>query len=78
MTYTAKYKLKHQWFWRTVKNIKGDILPKDIPGIRVLILSDEQRVEIPLLDTMFWFSAERFTVIKKQMEKEAKQSILTD
>ncbi len=71
MTYTVKYKLRNQFFWRKIKNVKGDLFHKDIPVHRIFILEDESRIEIPILDTIFSFSKERFIVIKQNMEKES-------
>lgn len=76
MIYTVKYKLQNQWFWRNLKKVKGDI-SADINGIalRVFILEDESRVEVPVHGTSFSFSKERFFVIKRNMESEARQPI---
>lgn len=78
MTYTVKYKRTKDWFWTTVKKVKGDMTsgaPDGHPAIRVLILDDETRLEIPCGDTVFKFSKERFLVIKQNMEREAGQKI---
>lgn len=72
--YTVKFKKKDQWFFRTLKNVKGDFIATDVPGSpRVFILEDESRVEIPVVDTEFKFDVGRFLSIKKQMETEAGQ-----
>jgi hypothetical protein len=76
MTYTVKYRTKNQWFWRTLKNVKGDLVGTDIPGDqRVFILEDETRVEVPGVGTEFIFSPGRFLLIKQNMEEEAGQKI---
>lgn len=78
MTYTVKYKHKFSLFWKKIKRVKGDFIAKDIPSApRVLILEDERRIEIPTDGYLFKFPAERFHVIKKQMEKEAGQPLVT-
>jgi len=72
--YSVRYRRKNQWFWRTIKNVKGDLLASDLPGSpRVFILSDESRVEVPSDDLELRFSKERFIVIKQNMEKDAGQ-----
>ena len=75
MTYTVKYKLSNQWFWRTIKRAKGDgILEHNLS--RFIILEDESRIEIPVT-AQFKFCSKRFLSIKKQMESEAGQTIPT-
>ncbi len=80
MEYTVKYKHRSHWFWRTVKSVKGDMIATDVGSepVRVLFLKDESRIEIPSKDTEFRFSHERFMVIKKNMEKQANQPIITE
>ena len=75
MTYTVKYKTKNQWFWRSVKKVKGDLISPDLPNVRIFILQDESRLEVPLNGTEFKFCSKRFIVIKQKMEQEAGQSI---
>lgn len=73
MLYSVRYKLPGQWFFRTIKNVKGDgIMPE--ARNRWLILSDETRIEIPC-SAVFKFSVERFMLIQSNMEKEAGQKI---
>lgn len=75
MNYTVKYKKANDWFWRKIKNVKGDgILENN--SHRYLILDNEERIEIPLF-YIFKFSKERFFVIKKNMEQESGQQIRT-
>lgn len=79
MKYSVRYRLFGKWFWKTIKNVKGDLVATDIPTpTRVFLLEDETRIEIPLGGTEFRFSKERFLVIKKNMEKEAGQTIVTN
>lgn len=71
MTYSLKYKRPGQWFWRTIKNVKGDSFVTD-PGIvisRLIIDENEVRYEIPV-DAVFVFSKNRFfsVLAKKQAE----------
>lgn len=75
MTYTVRYRRKGSFFWRTVKCVKGDLLPQDLPGFRVLIREDESRLEIPIDGTEFEFCARRFLVIRQKMEQEAGQKL---
>jgi hypothetical protein len=76
MTYTIYYKHKDQLFWRKLKNIKGDGIMPDWPyPVRFFIADDEARYEIPIVDTIFKFSKERFIVVKQNMEKESGQKL---
>lgn len=76
MTYTVKYKLKGQWFWRTVKRVKGDLVAKDLGvPMRVLVCENETRLELPVEGGQFWFGTERFLVIKQSMEQDARQPL---
>ena len=76
MNYTCKYKHKDNWFWRKIKKIKGDGIMKDSNyPTRFFILENEERIEIPIPETVFHFSQERFISIKKAMENEAGQDI---
>jgi hypothetical protein len=74
-SYTVKYRRKGDWLWRTLKNVKGDLLAPELPGSpRVFILADETRVEVPAADGLeIRFSKERFIVIKQNMERDAGQ-----
>jgi hypothetical protein len=70
--------MKNQLFFRTLKKVKADFIGNDMPTpVRVLILEDESRVEIPTDGTVFVFDTNRFVHIKQQMEKEAGQKIPT-
>lgn len=76
MNYTVNFKLKQSFFWKTYKNVKADLVSTDLgTPMRVLILDDESRVEIPLDGTQFKFCSKRFLAIKKQMEQEAGQTL---
>ena len=79
MTYTVKYKKKFDIFWSKIKKVKGDLIINEYNyPVRVLILEDETRIEIPLFETIFQFSKERFIVIKQNMEKESGQKLNVD
>ena len=76
MTYSVKYKRDGMFFYRTIKNIKGDStrMSEGLP-VRIFILTDERLIEIPIPTTEFRFSKERHTVILQNMEKEAGQKL---
>lgn len=76
-TYFCKYKLQGDMFWNTQENIKGDFIAEDLKNTRVLVLSDETRLEIPIEGTLFKFSNGRFLAIKKNMEAQTGQTIKT-
>jgi hypothetical protein len=63
---------------RIYANVKGDLVYETKSGaplpVRVLILDDETRVEIPM-SWLIEFSPARFTSIHSQMEKDAGQKI---
>ena len=73
MTYTVKYKAPNGLFWTKIKKVQGDGIVES-NAHRFFILDDEVRVEIPL-HCSFWFSRERFLVIKQRMEAESGQSM---
>jgi hypothetical protein len=76
MNYKVSYKKKNDFFWKNLSKVKGDLVATDLgTPMRVFILEDETRVEIPLEGTEFKFSAERFLAIKQKMEQEAGQQI---
>jgi hypothetical protein len=76
MFYDVKYKLIGQFFFRSLKKVKGDGI-NDVGQSRWFILADETRVEIPC-SAQFIFSTDRFEVIRKGMEKEAGQKLPID
>lgn len=75
MTYTVKYMLPGQWFWRTIKRVKADGILEN-GAARFFQRDDETRIEIPV-KARFFFSKERFLAIKKNMESESGQQIVT-
>ena len=75
MTYTVKYRHVNGFVWKTLRHVKGDLIPTDLKDVRVFILEDESRVEIPTIGIEFRFCPRRFLSIKQTMEKEAGQSI---
>lgn len=67
--YSVKYRVQGRWFWKRIKNVKGDgIITEN--GNRYFILSNEERIEIPKNSEVV-FSVERHLQILTQMEKEA-------
>ena len=76
MIYSVKYKTRGSWFWRKIKNVKGDgVVPEN--GMRYFILLTDERIEIPTSCEIL-FSRERFIHIVKQMEQEAGQKLPID
>ena len=78
MLYTVKYKTKGSFFWKTIRKVKGDLTgtaADGLVGVRILILEDERRIEIPIESTVFQFSSERFLLIRQNMEREAGQKV---
>ncbi len=78
LLYEAYYKKPGGWIWHKIKNVKGDSVMETASKInlpvRVIFLQDETRIEIP----MTWaikFSRGRFEMIKKDMEKAARQPL---
>ncbi len=71
-TYTVKYKLKGQWFFRTLKRIAGDLVDHQMPTApRALFTDKDERIEIPTEGTIFRFSRERYEIIDETMKKES-------
>jgi hypothetical protein len=75
MTYKVKYKRPDDFRWKSIKKVKGDGIMTEAP-YRFFILDDESRIEIPL-GCIFKFSSGRFLLIKKRMEQESGQQIIT-
>jgi hypothetical protein len=75
ITYTVKY--RRTGFpskWKKIKNVKGDGIVEN--GLtRFFYLEDETRIEIPMPNTIFKFSKERFYSIQERMEEEAGQPL---
>ena len=72
MTYTVTF--KRGLLKKTLKNVKGDGFTEHFKS-RFFILDDETRIEIPVEDTIFVFSKERFLLIHQRMEAETGQNI---
>ncbi len=74
MLYSVKYKQPGWWFWRTLKNVKGDGIMFGQNGqcvpVRYFVLMDESRVEFPM-DMIFRFGPERFQIIESNIRKES-------
>jgi hypothetical protein len=86
-TYTVKYRKLGCIFSRKLRKVKGDLMLRDeAPSehgmqclatfpVRVFILEDETRVEIPMLGHVFTYCKERHYSILNRMKKEAGQDI---
>ena len=76
MLYSVKYRKCGSFFWKTLKAVKADShLVSEGLQVKVLILNDETRVEIPYNSHEFRYSRERYLTILKSMEKEAGQKM---
>ncbi len=76
--YTVKYKLKGQWFWRTLKRIKGDAVNPFIgPKHVMLIHENDSSTLLPIEGTLFKFSNERHMLLLKRAENDAGQKLPT-
>lgn len=73
--YTVKYKKPGWFFWRKIKNVKGDGIlfggPNNqaVPS-RYFILSDDSRIEMPT-GMIFKFDPYRCRVIEANIRREA-------
>jgi hypothetical protein len=76
ITYTVKYKLPNDLFWKKIKKVEGDGI-LETGTYRFFSMEDGSRVEIPL-GYIFEFGKERFLAIKMNMEKTAGQPIITE
>jgi hypothetical protein len=74
MFYSVKYRYPKEWFWKTLKNVKGDGILEVGGNARFFILADETRVELPVI-CEFRFSPKRFEMIKRNMEAQVGQAI---
>jgi hypothetical protein len=77
MNYLVKYRKCGAFFWRKIKKVKGDasLMREDGLAMRVFVLEDETRIEIPALSHEFFFSKDRFLVVTKNMEAAAGQKL---
>ena len=69
MTYTVRYKTNKNFFWKKIKNIKGDGILENGTH-RWFITNKEERIEIPLEGTTFWFDEKRYIAIKENLDRE--------
>lgn len=71
MTYTVWYRKTQCFFWKRINKIKGDdFFPNQAnPTARIFVGEDETLYYIPVHDTVFKFSKERFYLIHKQNEQ---------
>jgi hypothetical protein len=75
MIYTVKFRKSGAFFWRKIK-AKGDLsMVSEGLQVRVFVLENDERMEIPALSHEFWFSKERHVSILKKMEQESGQKI---
>lgn len=72
LSYVVKYKTRDSLWWETINHVRADGIMTDqtMTPIRYFITSFEERVEVPIEHTQFYFSRERFLIIKEQMEQE--------
>lgn len=72
VVYTVKFKTKDSWMWETVKHVRADgiMTQETLAPTRYFITNSEERIEVPIEYTQFYFSRERFLAIKEQMEQE--------
>ncbi len=69
ITYTVKYrKLGFLKRWRKISEVKADGRMEDNLS-RFFVLRDETRIEIPVSDVIFTFSAERADLINEMTKK---------
>ena len=74
MLYSVKYRKTDSFFWRKIKNIKGDGFFENTKQ-RFFTLDDESMIEIPINDMIFKFDRNRFLDIKQNMENQAGQTL---
>lgn len=78
MTYTIKYRKLGSFFWTAVKKVKADMVgnPQEFAAsVRILILEDDTRIEIPADKIEIKYSPERHKIILKNMEQSSGQKI---
>lgn len=73
--YIVKYRQPGQFFWRTLKNVRGDGLERD--QFRWFITNDDEFYYVSL-DAEVYFEGKRQEIINKQMNKETGQQVQTD
>ena len=74
MLYSVKYRKTDSFFWRKIKNIKGDGFYEDTKQ-RLFTLEDESVIEISIHNMIFKFDRNRFLDIKQKMENQAGQAL---
>jgi hypothetical protein len=75
MIYSVKFRKAGSFFWSKIK-VKGDLtMMKEGLQVRVFLLENDERMEIPALSYEVWYSKERHMAILKSMEKESGQKI---
>ena len=88
MTFTVKYKMANQFFFRKIKKVMADFVlselnksesgdPAPFPArLRVFITEKKERIEIPLTGTVFVYSSERDAMIAERVNKGVGQKIV--
>jgi len=78
MKYSVWYKKENSFFWNKLTKVTGDFVDStSLPyPVRVFAFEDQSKIEIPLDKPMaFKFCKNRFLVIKKNVEMEARQNL---
>ena len=86
-TYTIRYRLRGQWFWRKLKRVKDDMIiygrKEDLPqpngtfitaGFDPLyrsIIDDEDNIHVIPLDAEMVFPKERQACLSRRLRKES-------
>jgi hypothetical protein len=78
MIYTVKFRKCGKFFWNKIK-VKGDLtMVSEGLQVRVFILENDARLEIPALSYEFEFCPRRHLSIVANMEKQAGQKLPTN
>jgi hypothetical protein len=70
-TYKIKYRQPGQWFWRTVKNVKGD----GVEGLFRFFQTESDDLIYVSCNAEVIFSKERQAIITHKMSRDAGQPI---
>jgi len=69
MTWTLKYKLPGQLFWRRIRRVKANFIKNNV---WVIILATEEQIVLPITAAIY-APATRYQAIKAKMDAEAGQ-----
>jgi len=72
MTYTGRYKMAGDWFWKKLTRVKGDWLQDGIKGV---VFEDESQIHFPAAAVVIRWDKSRFYSIKSNAEAEIGQTI---